>query len=94
MTRPLNPNQRLSDAEYRALSCGEHCASFTARADARSKGSVVQAYERAVSKHERRYRATPSRFRKGYFARQRLWWMIAAVVIIYVALPIADRISN
>lgn len=93
MTRPWNPNRRLSDAEYRALSPTERRALFAARAEARSKRSVELAYERALGKHERRYRATPSRYRKGYFARQRLWWFLATLVIIYVALPIADRIS-
>lgn len=36
--------------------------------------------DRRVTRHEARFRPAPARFRKGYFARQRLYWFLGVAV--------------
>jgi endonuclease YncB( thermonuclease family) len=55
----------LSDAEYRALSSQERRALH---------------FKRSLKRHEARYRPTPARYRKGYYARQQQAWLLGILV--------------
>ena len=77
MSKPWRPDSDaswLSPAAYHALSPAEK--------------RLLWRQRQALGKHERRFRPTPARYRKGYFARQRLIWM--AVVAAFVAVSQQD----
>jgi micrococcal nuclease len=50
----------LPPEEYRAISAGERRALH---------------FQRSLARHEQRFRPTPARYRKGYYARRRWTWL-------------------